>query len=332
MEKKMKKLIIAMAIPLSVMLNTPCVSAQQPTFEASYAREDFRIRDPFILAERGVYYLYESGAVDAGLGVCVRRSKDLDHWTAKTQVMHISGDRHVKAVWAPEVHKHNGLYFLFVTLTLGRDAYEPALLVPGREKLIAPRGVWVYKAQDPMGPFTPVKDGPVTPRDWMALDGTLYIEDDQPYMVFCHEWCQIKDGRMCYAPLAPDFASFTAAPAVLFNASESTVGAGCITDGPFLYRSPKSGALYMIWSNTMKRADGEGSDYCIFTRTSPDGRIAGPWSKDEILFRRDGGHGMIFKAFDGRLMLALHQPNVAPAERMVLFEIKDIGAALRIVQ
>ena len=37
------------------------------------------------------------------------------------------------------------------------------------------------------------------------------VEDGQPYMVFCHEWCQMKDGRMCYAPLAPDFASFTAA-------------------------------------------------------------------------------------------------------------------------
>ena len=67
------------------------------------------------------------------------------------------------------------------------------------------------------------------------------VEDGQPYMVFCHEWCQMKDGRMCYAPLAPDFASFTAVPTTIFKASDAMKDAGVITDGPFLYHSPKSG-------------------------------------------------------------------------------------------
>jgi hypothetical protein len=29
----------------------------------------------------------------------------------------------------------------------------------------------------------------------MALDGTLWVEDGVPYMIFCHEWIQITDGR-----------------------------------------------------------------------------------------------------------------------------------------
>lgn len=326
----MNKSIVGATALLTVVLNATCGFAGITPLETPFARTDFRIRDPFILAERGVYYLYESGSLNGVQGVCVRRSADLEHWTGKTQVMRVAGDTPVAMVWAPEVHKHNGVYYLFVTLTLGQGAYEPALLVAGREKFLAPRGVWVYKAESPTGPFTPVKNGPVPPRDWMTLDGSLYVEDGRPYMVFCHEWCQMKDGLMCYAPLAPDFASFTAAPTVLFSASEAMVGAGCVTDGPFLWRSEKSGALYMIWSNAMKRTDMEGSDYCIFARTSPGGRIAGPWSKDELLFRKDGGHGMIFKAFDGRLMLTLHQPNFTPAERMALFEIEDTGSALRI--
>jgi hypothetical protein len=63
-------------------------------------------------------------------------------------------------------------------------------------------------------------------------------------------------------------------------------------------------------------------------RKSAGGKLAGPWSKDEILFRENGGHGMIFRTFDGRLMLTLHQPNNTPNERMMLFELEDTGETL----
>ena len=315
---------------LSVLLLTPLLQAVPTIDGATLTRADFRIRDPFVLAEDGVYYLYESKPWNGGRGVFVRRSADLEHWTEKQPVMRVAENVPVRKVWAPEVHKYKGAYYLFVTLTLEKDSYPIARLVEGREKFIEPRGTWVYRADKPTGPFEPVKNGPVPPQDWMTLDGTLYVEDGQPYMVFCHEWCQMKDGRMCYAPLAPDFASFTAAPTTMFTASEAMKGAGVVTDGPFLYRSPKNGALYMIWSNTVRRNGKKDPDYCVFVRRSAGGKIAGPWTKDDLLFSADGGHGMIFRAFDGRLMLTLHQPNITPDERMALFEIEDTGATLRI--
>ena len=163
----------------------------------------------------------------------------------------------------------------------------------------------------------------------MTLDGTLYVEDGKPYMVFCHEWCQVADGRMCYAPLSDDFASFLEKPTVMFTATKAMEGAGVVTDGPFFHRSQKSGALYMIWSNSVER-NGKRA-YCVFVRTAPGGKLAGPWTKDELLFGENGGHGMIFTAFDGRLMLTLHQPNTSPDERMKLFEIEDAGDTLRVV-
>ena len=86
----------------------------------------------------------------------------------------------------------------------------------------------------------------------------------------------------------------------------------------------------MIWSNTIKRDGKQDPDYCVFVCKSSGGRLAGPWSKDDLLFSKNGGHGMIFKTFDGRLMLTLHQPNVTPDERMALFEIEDTGETLRI--
>ena len=297
---------------------------------AACTRADFRIRDPFVLAENGTYYLYESKPWDGGRGVFVRTSTDLENWTEKRQAMRVADDVPVRKVWAPEVHKYKGAYYLFVTLTLEKGAYPIAKLEEGREEFVEPRGTWVFRSDSPEGPFEPVKKGPVPPQDWMTLDGTLYVEDGRPYMVFCHEWCQTKDGRMCYAPLSDDFASFTAAPVTMFKASDAMPGAGFITDGPFLYRSPKTGALHMIWSNTVKREDGRDPDYCVFVRTSQGGRIAGSWSKDSLLFSVNGGHGMMFETFDGRLMLTLHQPNSTPHERMSLFEVEDDGATLRI--
>ena len=317
--------------PLAAMLLVAgCVSVEESIPDATIARADFRIRDPFVLAEDGIYYLYESKPWDGGRGVFVRTSTDLEHWTEKRQVMRVADDLPVRKVWAPEVHKYNGHYYLFVTLTMEKGTYPIATLVEGREKFIESRGTWVYRSDAPTGPFKPVKNGPVPPQDWMTLDGTLWVEDGTPYMVFCHEWCQMKDGRMCYAPLSSDFASFTATPVTMFKASDAMPGAGFITDGPFLYRSTKSGVLYMIWSNTVKRNDGKDPDYCVFVRKSSSGKIAGAWSKDELLFRKNGGHGMIFKAFDGRLMLTLHQPNNTPNERMALFELEDTGDMLRL--
>ena len=69
-------------------------------------RKDFRIRDPFVLADNGTYYLYESKPWFGGKGVSVRTSKDLEHWGEKQPAMVVPKGVPVTAVWAPEVHKH----------------------------------------------------------------------------------------------------------------------------------------------------------------------------------------------------------------------------------
>ena len=313
----MKKQII-----FACSLAAACIS-----LAATELRTDFRIRDPFVLADNGTYYLYESKPWFGGKGVSVRTSTDLEHWSERNPAMVVPEGVPVTAVWAPEVHKYEGAYYLFTTLTEKKGSAPIQAMDPkAQEKNLTPRGTWVFKAESPLGPFKPVKMGPLPPKEWMTLDGTLYVEDGQPYMVFCHEWCQVDNGRMCYAPLAKDFASFTAPPKTLFAARDAVPGAGHVTDGPFFYRSPKNGDLYMIWSNFVK-----GHGYCVLLRKSTTGKLAGPWTKDEILYAKNGGHGMLFRTFDGKLLLTLHQPNSGEAERMKLFEIEDTGHTLRLV-
>ena len=301
------------------------LSASTLTAEA-FTRDDFQIRDPFVVPEDGVYYLYESKPWYGGDGVFVRTSRDLETWTEKKRVLSLPPGVKCTAVWAPEVHKYKGKYYLFVTITEEDGVREVKPMADGVDKArLHPRGTWIFSSYTPDGEFRPVSSGPVTPRDWVCLDGTLVIENGKPYIVFYHEWVQTKIGRMCYAELKEDLSGLASEPVVMFAAADAMPGAGRVTDGPFLYRSEKSGALHMIWSNVV-----EGKGYCVLYRTSKSGNISGPWTRDFVLFGRDGGHGMLFKTFDGKLKLTLHQPNKTPYERMKLFDVEDQGDALRL--
>ena len=58
---------------------------------------------------------------------------------------------------------------------------------------------------------------PHTPMDMMAFDGTLWVEDDQPYMIFCHEWIQVVDGTMELVALVTDLSVTLSQSQILFQ-------------------------------------------------------------------------------------------------------------------
>jgi hypothetical protein len=188
----------------------------------------------------------------------------------------------------------------------------------------------VLAADGPLGPFEPLAGEPVTPRDWECLDGTLHIErDGTPWIVFCHEWLQVKDGRMAAMPLTRDLREAAGEPVVLFRASEApwTVagqdGTVYVTDGPYLHRL-SSGELLMLWSSMSRHG------YAIGIARSESGTALGPWTHDpEPLLPEDGGHGMLFRAFGGELMLAMHAPNGQPDERAVFCRIEEGDGTLK---
>ena len=310
-----------LGIPTPRGMEVVVPSGEPETFVRS---ADLHCRDPFVLAADGQYLLYQTATYDGRCGMSVRASRDLENWTEPREVLRVPADVPATMLWAPEIHKYKGEYYAFVTLTEKPESRYVSEMIAGHNKYLRPRGVWIFKAKSPLGPFKPLRNAPVTPLEWMTLDGTLWIEDGKPYMVFCHEWCQVKDGRMCYVPLSCDLSCLTAEPTTMFSARVMD-GANNVTDGPFLYKSPKSGALFMIWSNHIGKRG-----YCVLLRKSESGKLSGPWTKDEILFGKDGGHGMIFNAFDGRLMMAIHAPNKSPNERLRLIELEDTGDSIRI--
>ena len=308
--------------------------------------ESFRIRDPFVLADEKTktYCLYGVehylGEACERTGVWVRKSRDLKDWSEPVRVM--TAPEGIQCVWAPEVHEYKGAYYMFATLKEHPDQNRPLVMMgptPDWSSNMSGgfnswHAVWIYRAERPEGPFLPVSDKPVTPPGWIALDGTLAIEDGKPYLVFTHDWAQIADGTIELAPLTDDLSALAAPPKTLFKAS--TIAPGTlrgVTDGPFVYRSPKSGKLFITWSTHNPAKVKMGQDgYCVVSSESASGRLEGPWGNHHIIFDANGGHGMVFRAFEGPLKFVLHNPEIWGSERLATYDFADDGERIGIIE
>jgi hypothetical protein len=204
------------------------------------------------------------------------------------------------------------------------------------------RGTAVLKSAAVTGPYVPHSPGPVTPSEWDCLDGTFWVENGTPWLIFCHEWVQAGDGEICLARLSQDLKTVVSQPRVLFRASEAPWAAplksrpdkvippgSYVTDGPFLWRTRDEGLL-LLWSSF-----GEDGAYRIGVAQSESKTVFGPWRQSaEPLYAADGGHGMVFRSFSNRLYLAIHTPNKTPLERPIFVELEEVavetGITLRI--
>ena len=292
---------------------------------------DFTIRDPFLLRDGSTWHLYAQLSEDGTNGVQVYTSEDRLHWTPRGFVMTMPEGMNPDDVWAPEVHRFNDAYYLFVTLTYRKKALDSFPEINYRSGLPIDwplprrRGTWIMKAVRPTGPFRPLAPTSHTPVSQSCLDGTLWVEDGVPYMVYCHEWIEIGNGTVEMLRLNDDLTRPVGWPIKLFKASDAPnrhpifKEGGFVTDGPFLYRSKKSGDLFMIWSSFVK-----GTEYSVLRTRSSTGKVTGPWGEQTVVYSKNGGHGMLFE--DGStLYLAIHSPNAPGEERLTFVEMTDDG-------
>ena len=284
---------------------------------------DIHIRDPFVLVHDGKYYLYGTygpHSCDSELSRFeVHVSEDMENWSEPTPCfLPPAGFWGTMNFWAPEVHEWKGKFYLFATF----------------KSETVHRGTAILVADTPMGPFVPHSDGAITPSDWECLDGTFYVDKQgKPYMVFCHEWAQVVDGEIWAVPLSEDLTRPDGEMTLLFRASEAEWAIdlkceemhGYVTDGPFLWRTP-DGTLLCLWASI------SASGYAEGLAVSDNGEIDGHFNQLEPLFMKDGGHGMVFRALDGRLYLPLHQPNHYPDERPVFFPLNETENRLTIAE
>lgn len=330
----MKTINYLIGICLSVLTALPVYAQYNAPLHS------IRASDPFIFADTtdSIYYMYCSGS---GGKVMARTSKDLRMWTQPFVVMqfpasHWAGNK--APSWAAEVHYYKGKYYLFTT----SHNKEVIQHIEGRCD-VPRRATQIYVAESPEGPFHDFTNNQQhTPRSWASLDGTLWIEEGIPYMVFCHEWLQTIDGTMDAVRLPDDLGVPTEEPFTLFKASdakwskemteigEKTHGLdlpGNVTDGPYLFKT-KTGRLGMLWSSWGTQR------YAMGVAYSASGKITGPWiQENEPIYTTNGGHGMLFHTFDGVLMLSLHWEDPAdsrPFRKPMMIEMDDTGERLTI--
>ncbi|HEY4245677.1 MAG TPA: glycoside hydrolase family 43 protein [Lacunisphaera sp.] len=294
---------------------------------------DERLRDSCIWPDPAThtYYLVSAGrhGPNGRRTVVEYTSKDLATWNGPRVIFEIPENFWTqRGIWAPELHDYKGKFYLFLTFDSDQKFPEQWRNWLPRVK----RGSQILVGDSPTGPFKPFVNHSTLPEDMMTLDGTLWIEDGVPYMVFCHEWVQIKDGTVECVRLKDDLSATDGEPFRLFNGSDAVWSKksdlyGChVTDGPYLYRT-KTGRLIMLWSS------GGATGYTTGLAYSESGKLAGPWKQQaEPVFAADGGHPMLFRRFDGQLMMILHQPNEVPDERARIFEMEDTGDSIRIKQ
>lgn len=300
---------------------------------------DIHMRDPFLFADhrRRLYFLFGTG-----MGIC-DGAANVDPYFE----VYVSGDRKnfegpyvafapergfwgVKHYWAPEVHEYRGAYYMFASFKggIGED-----------------RGTAILRADLPEGPYRAWSDGHVTLRGHECLDGTLLVQDGQPWIAFCHEWTEMYFGTIKAHRLRADLTGACGEePVVIVDTQHDDIPwirrmedrrvekTGYLTDAPFFHRM-KNGTLAMLWSSySVKGYGGTGSGgYVVAVCESPSGRIEGPWRHERaLLLDENKGHASLFRDFDGTLCLISHANDTLHGSEYPVIDAVEEGEHLRI--
>ena len=295
--------------------------------------DELSMSDPYILADDATktYYLTSSGG-------CIYKSTDLKNWTGPYGAYDTRGTwmEGINFVAAAEIHKVNGKYYYAASFG---DRKELVDVVPRRYNVYRHQTM-ILESDKAEGPFklkNPDPNYDYLPHHLDIIDGTIYVENGQSYMFFVNEWMQTFDGTIEYVKLSPDLSKTISEPMMLFRATESpcplemvgngemTYGLkipGWVTDGPQLFRT-KTGKLGMLWASWGAKR------YLECVAYSQSGTIDGPWIQEEKPFMDDNtGHGMLFRTFDGKLLLSIHHAEGDGPRKPQLWEVDDSGDKL----
>ena len=136
-------------------------------------REDIQIRDPFVFVENGVYYLIGTTGCEPwgrGSDLTLYTSYDLEEFEkGRTLVTDGSLDSY-KNIWAPELHKYRGKYYLIVSA----------------DRKDVGRGSFIYVSDSVDGDYKMLTGHYITPADWGCLDATLFVYQNKPYLCFAN--------------------------------------------------------------------------------------------------------------------------------------------------
>lgn len=319
---------------LAGLLFAPGASAQNrqpPVPRRNIPLDSIRLSDPFILADQPTKTYYMTGT-----GGMLWKSKDLRFWEGPYAVAQTDSNSWMgphPMIWAAEIHPYKGKYYYFATFT-NRNVFIDTV----KGNAIERRASHILVSDRPDGPYVPMQDPTYLPAGKPTLDGTFWIDKDgKPYMIYCYEWLQNWNGTIEKIELKPDLSGSVGEGKLLFRASDAPWSRekdeqgkdkpNKVTDGPYLFTTG-TGRLGMIWTSWIYDVYTQGVAY------SAGGTLDGPWiqEKDPIT-PPNYGHGMLFRTFDGKLLMSLHSHRSDKGRTIRiphLFEVDLSGDRLQI--
>ncbi|MDD5509138.1 MAG: family 43 glycosylhydrolase, partial [Bacteroidales bacterium] len=279
-------LIIAYLFSFAFFLS-PSVSAQPSSYIVM--RGDFP--DPSIVRDGKTFYMTHS-SYDFFPGLLIWKSKDLVHWERVTRALNTC----VGEVWAPDLIKYNGLYYIYFPTNMG--------------------GNYVITAKRPEGPWS----DPVH-IDVNGIDpGHIATPDGQRYLY-------LNDGRV--APLAPDGLSVTGEMKQVYEGwvypFDWGVECFCLESPKLVYREP-----YYYMTSAQGGTSGPATSHmAVVARSksplgpwenSPFNPVIKTWKASEPWWSK--GHGTVFSDADDGWYIVYHafENGQLPMGRSTLIE------------
>lgn len=258
-----------------------------------------KIGDPVILLEDNVYYMYTTCC--GGKTFHVYTSLDCKTFTDMGECLHIEDTFADRDIWAPEVIKYQGKFYMFYS---------------GRSDSDGLMHVQIAVSNSPLGPFKDIANEPIIKIEGKStIDAHCYIEDDEKYLFFSMDCStNIIDGihtSQIYAvKLASDFKStvgdyvFISTPDAKYE--ELSGPHWRWNEGPFILKN--NGKYFMTYSSNCYNS----LYYCVGCSVSDN--ILGPYKKQEdkpILEYIENeisgpGHNAFFIDKDSKLKCVFH--------------------------
>lgn len=255
--------------------------------------------DPWVIRDGDSYYYCYSG----GNGVYVNRIESIDRITSEggTKVYTApEGTMYSAEYWAPELHKINGKWYIYVAAD-GGDNYDHRMYV------------LECTGDDPTDKF--VMKGKITdPTDKWAIDGTVLTYGGEYYFVWSGWEGDVNVAQNIYIAHMSDPWTIDSERVLLSTPEyrwEKLGGSPSINEGPVAVTAPSGKTVHIVYS-----ASGSWSDYyrlgCLTFSGEGDILDAASWTKsDSAIFEMTDeifgpGHCSFTTAADGSTWIVYH--------------------------
>jgi arabinan endo-1,5-alpha-L-arabinosidase len=292
-------------------------------FLSASAAKEVSVHDPVMAKEGGTYYVFSTGP-----GITFYSSANMKDWRLEGRVFQDqpvwarraapSFDGHV---WAPDVHFHNGQYYLYYSVSgFGKNTSGIGVTV---NKTLNPRSPdYRWEDQGMVLQSVPVRD------DWNAIDPNV-VEDGKggAWLVFGSFWSGLKMAR-----LNADWSGLAEPQEWHAIASRRSNGHDDV-EAPFVFKKGDYYFLFASFGLCCRKAD---STYYVVVGRSKD--ITGPYlDKQGVDMLKGGGSTVIagdkdWKAlghnsaytFDGKDYMVLHAYETADdyLQKLKIMEMK----------